>query len=194
MAQRGGSHRRIRRIQMHRNRLMLRVSFGALVFALAAPCASAQETLPIINIGEGAAAADPLPPSSSPGAAPTDGAGSLTVPSVAEQRRETLSNVGSVAFVDTNTPEIQTRSLDDLRDLLKDVPGVYADSRYGDELRLSVRGSGLGRPYHLRGLELQQDGTPMNNFDGAGDFYQVDPNYYRSIEVLKGGNALSAGA
>ena len=60
---------------MHRNRLMLRVSFGALVFALAAPCASAQETLPIINIGEGAAATDSLPPSSSPGAAPTDGRG-----------------------------------------------------------------------------------------------------------------------
>ena len=178
---------------MHRNRLMLRVSFGALVFAFAAPCAKAQEALPAIDIGGAAPATNPAP-SPAPATAPADGPGSLTVPSVAEQKRETLSTVGSVAFVDTNTPEIQTRSLDDLRDLLKDVPGVYADSRYGDELRLSVRGSGLGRPYHLRGLELQQDGTPMNNFDGAGDFYQVDPNYYRSIEVLKGGNALSAGA
>ena len=180
---------------MHRNRLMLRVSFGALVFALAAPCASAQETLPIINIGEGAAAADPLPPSSSPGAAaPAEGAGSLTVPSVAEQRRETLSNVGSVAFVDTNTPEIQTRHLNDLRDLLEDVPGVYVESRYGQELRLSVRGSNVTRDYHLRGIELLQDGTPMNYFDGGGDFYQIDPRYYRAIEVLKGGNALSAGS
>ncbi len=178
---------------MHRNRLMLRVSFGALVFAFAAPCAKAQEALPAIDIGGAAPATNPAP-SPAPATAPADGPGSLTVPSVAEQKRETLSTVGSVAFVDTNTPEIQTRSLDDLRDLLKDVPGVYADSRYGDELRLSVRGSGLGRPYHLRGLELQQDGTPMNNFDGAGDFYQVDPNYYRSIEVLRGGNALSAGA
>ena len=164
---------------MHRNRLMLRVSFGALVFAFAAPCAKAQEALPAIDIGGAAPATNPAP-SPAPATAPADGPGSLTVPSVAEQKRETLSTVGSVAFVDTNTPEIQTRSLDDLRDLLKDVPGVYADSRYGDELRLSVRGSGLGRPYHLRGLELQQDGTPMNNFDGAGDFYQVDPNYYRS--------------
>ena len=57
-----------------------------------------------------------------------------------------------------------------------------------------MRGSNVTRDYHLRGEELQQDGTPMNNFDGAGDFYQVDPNYYRAIEVLKGGNALSAGA
>jgi len=124
---------------MHRNRLMLRVSFGALVFALAAPCAKAQETLPIISIG--ASAANPLPPSSSPGAAPVDGAGSLTVPSVAQQRRETLSNVGSVAFVDTNTPEIQTRHLNDLRDLLEDVPGVYVESRYGQECasRCAVR-------------------------------------------------------
>ena len=179
---------------MHRNRLMRRVSFGALVFALAAPCASAQETLPIINIGEGAPPTNPPSPSSSPSAAPVDGAGSLTVPSVAEQRLETLSNVGSVAFVDTSTPEYQTRHIDDLRDALKDVPGVYAESRYGQELRLSVRGSNVTRDYHLRGEELLQDGTPMNYFDGGGDFYQIDPRYYRAIEVLKGGNALSAGS
>ena len=34
----------------------------------------------------------------------------------------------------------------------------------------------------------------MNYADGGGDFYQIDPRYYRSIEVLKGGNALSAGS
>lgn len=142
---------------MHRNQLMRRVGFGALVFALAAPCATAQETLPIINIGEAAPAADPLPGSSSSvAAAPGEGAGSLTVPSVAEQRRETLANVGSVAFVDTSTPEYQTRHIDDLHDALKDVPGVYSESRYGQELRLSVRGSNVTRDYHLRGVELLQ--------------------------------------
>ena len=76
--------------QMHRNRLMLRVSFGALVFAFAAPCAKAQEALPAIDIG-GAAPTTNSAPSPAPATAPADGPGSLTVPSVAEQKRERLA-------------------------------------------------------------------------------------------------------
>ena len=119
---------------------------------------------------------------------------SLTVPSVAQQRRELERTVGSVAFVDANTPEIQTRYVHDLRDALKDVPGVYVESRYGQELRLSIRGSNLTRDFHLRGLELLQDGIPMNYADGGGDMYQIDPKYFRAIEVMKGGNALAYGS
>ena len=55
-----------------------------------------------------------------------------------------------------------------------------------------MRGSNVTRDYHLRGVELLQDGIPINYADGGGDFYQIDPRYYREIEVLKGGNALSA--
>jgi iron complex outermembrane receptor protein len=66
--------------------------------------------------------------------------------------------------------------------------------RYGQELRLSVRGSGISRGFHLRGLEVQQDGIPFNLADGSGDFYQIDPLALRSVEVYKGGNALSFGA
>jgi outer membrane receptor protein involved in Fe transport len=34
---------------------------------------------------------------------------------------------------------------------------------------------------------------PVNFADGSGDFYQIDPIYFRSIEVFKGGNALIFG-
>lgn len=52
--------------------------------------------------------------------------GSLTVPSVAEQREQIDQTVGLIDFVDANTPEIQTRHIDNIADALKDVPGVFA--------------------------------------------------------------------
>lgn len=119
-------------------------------------------------------------------------AGSLTVPSVAAQRATVNATVGSVAFVDAQ--DFQDRYANTLRDTLKEVPGVYVQERYGQELRLSVRGSGISRGFHLRGLELLQDGIPINLADGSGDFYQIDPLGLRSIEVYKGGNALTFGA
>lgn len=131
------------------------------------------------------------------GAAATDAPsgetrGSLSVPSVDRQRAALAGTVGSVAFVDAAT--LQDRYANTLRDVLKDVPGVYVQERYGQELRLSVRGSGIARAFHLRGIELLQDGIPLNLADGSGDFYQVDPLALRSVEVYKGGNALTFGA
>ncbi|KMO10499.1 TonB-dependent receptor family protein [Methylobacterium indicum] len=148
-----------------------------------APPASAQQTagaLPLEQIevaGSAVAAA---------------GGGSLTVPSVAEQRRSLNRTVGSVGFVDA--ADIQNRYANTLRDVLKDVPGVTVQERYGQEVRLSIRGSGVARGFHLRGIELLQDGIPLNLADGSGDFYQVDPLALRSVEVYKGGNALTFGA
>ncbi|NEU12080.1 TonB-dependent receptor [Methylobacterium sp. BTF04] len=119
-------------------------------------------------------------------------AGSLTVPSVAAQREAVNATVGAVAFVDATA--FENRYANTLRDVLKDTPGVFVQERYGQELRLSVRGSGISRGFHLRGLELLQDGIPLNLADGSGDFYQVDPLGLRSVEVYKGGNALTFGA
>jgi len=181
-----------------------------LAFALAASHAVAQQNLPTIDIGQanraqGAGTSRPgAARSAAPRNAPTTpiaartldpvGPGSLTAPSVAQLRRDLYRNVGSVALVDANTPEIKTRYVHDLRDALKDVPGVYVETRYGQELRLSIRGSNLTRDYHLRGLELLQDGIPMNFADGSGDMYQIDPAYFRAIEVFKGGNGLAYGS
>ncbi|MBM3653603.1 MAG: TonB-dependent receptor, partial [Alphaproteobacteria bacterium] len=190
---------------MSRTTLRRGASAVALMLTLADHGALAQQSLPTIDIGGarprvvGRGGGRPQSSGTAPAVAASTqtgagGGGSLTVPSVAEQRRELMRNVGSVAFVDANTPAIQTRYVHDLRDALKDVPGVYVESRYGQELRLSIRGSNLTRDYHLRGLELLQDGIPMNYADGGGDMYQIDPKYFRAIEVLKGGNALSFGS
>lgn len=118
--------------------------------------------------------------------------GSLTVPGVAAQEAAVKSTVGSVAFVDAAA--YQNTYANTVRDVLKDVPGVFVQTRYGQEMRLSIRGSGIARGFHVRGIELLQDGIPLNLADGSGDFYQIDPLALRSVEVFKGGNALSFGA
>ncbi len=80
------------------------------------------------------------------------------------------------------------------KDILQFVPGVYAQARYGEETRLSIRGSGLSRTFHLRGIKLLQDGIPMNFADGGADFQEIDSSAYDHIEVYKGANGLKYGA
>jgi len=118
--------------------------------------------------------------------------GSLTVPGVAQQRESLFQSAGSVGFVDAAT-YANTYAFD-LRDVLKNAPGVYVQERYGQELRLSVRGSGIARGFHTRGIEILQDGVPTNFADGSGDFYQVDPLALSAAEVYKGGNGLAYGS
>jgi len=117
---------------------------------------------------------------------------SLTVPSVAQQKEQLNATTGSVGFVDSK--RYQDSYAQTLRDVLKDSPGVFVQTRYGQELRLSIRGSGISRGFHTRGVEILQDGIPTNLADGSGDFYQIDPMALRSTEIYKGGNGLAYGA
>ncbi|WP_277186821.1 TonB-dependent receptor [Caballeronia sp. BR00000012568055] len=117
---------------------------------------------------------------------------SLTTKSVAGQKRTLDQTVGSVGFVDAD--DYKDTYAFTLRDVLKNVPGVFVQNRYGQELRLSIRGSGIARGYHTRGLEILQDGIPTNLADGSGDYYQIDPLALQSAEVYKGGNGLAYGS
>ncbi|PJG48828.1 ligand-gated channel protein [Sphingobium sp. LB126] len=80
-----------------------------------------------------------------------------------------------------------------LRDTLSFSPGVYTQPRFGQEVRISIRGSGLSRGYHMRGLTLLQDGIPINMADDNGDFQELDPQVFQHLEVYRGGNALRLG-
>jgi iron complex outermembrane receptor protein len=93
--------------------------------------------------------------------------------------------VGSEAFEDKYTLNFE--------DTLALTPGVYAQKRFGEEVRLSIRGSGLSRGFHMRGLSLLQDGIPFNLADGAGDFQEADSLAFQRLEVYKGANALQYG-
>lgn len=77
-----------------------------------------------------------------------------------------------------------------IKDMLDYTPGVFAQSRVNEESRLSIRGSGLSRTFHMRGLSLYQDGIPIHLADGAADFQDIDPLALSHVEVYKGANAL----
>lgn len=86
------------------------------------------------------------------------------------------------------------RFLVSMRDTLAFSPGVYTQPRYGQEVRISIRGSGLSRGFHMRGLTLLQDGAPINLADDNGDFQELEPIFFDHLEVYRGANALRLGS
>lgn len=116
----------------------------------------------------------------------------LTAPTAAQAEREMRNTPGAVNVV----PDAQYRNRHaaTLNDMLGYVPGVIVQPKWGEDSRLSIRGSGLSRNFHLRGVQLFMDGIPINTADGYGDFQELDPSAYRFVEVYKGANALRFGA
>lgn len=112
-------------------------------------------------------------------------------PVVAQARARLAETPGSVAVVSAES--YSARFTPNLAEILRDVPGVYAEKKWGGDLRLSIRGSGIGNSSHNRGTLLAQDGVPWNEADGSGDFQLIDPMIARYTEVYKGGNALRFG-
>ena len=119
--------------------------------------------------------------------------GPLTVPSFEEARFELSQTPGGMAIVDA--AEYRRGRATTIKDALDFAPGVYVQPRFGaEESRISIRGSGLQRTFHGRGLKLLQDDVPLNLADGGFDFQAIEPLSTRYIEVYRGANALEFGA
>lgn len=113
-------------------------------------------------------------------------------PAVVADARDRLSRTpGAVAVVSAES--YQTRFAQGFSDTLRNVPGILAQKRYGEESRLSIRGSGIAQGFHQRGVLFAQDGVPFADADGFSDFQGVDPLSARYIEVYKGANTLRFG-
>lgn len=113
-------------------------------------------------------------------------------PPVVAAARERLSETpGAVAVVSSES--YAGRYAPGLSDMLRDVPGVYIQKKFGGDTRLAIRGSGIGNANHLRGTLIAQDGMPLNEADGFGDTQLIDPSIARYTEVYKGGNAMRYG-
>ena len=108
----------------------------------------------------------------------------------AEERASQTPGATDVVTYD----EYADKSLVSLRDALAYSPGVYLQPRYGQEVRISIRGSGLSRGFHMRGLTLLQDGVPINLADDNGDFQELEPIFFEYLEVYRGANALRFGS
>jgi iron complex outermembrane receptor protein len=119
---------------------------------------------------------------------------SLTVPTVEAAKTELARVPGGTTVVDAE--EFRLGRAASFQDVFADVPGLYSPSRgsEGDEVKLSIRGSGLDLGFHLRGIKLLQDGVPVSLADGFGDFQSIDPLSLRYVEVFRGSNALRYGA
>lgn len=115
--------------------------------------------------------------------------GRTAVDDAAQKARATPGGTDVVGYED-----YADKSLVSLRDALAYSPGVYLQPRYGQEVRVSVRGSGLSRGYHMRGLTLLQDGVPINLADDNGDFQELEPIFFDHLEVYRGANALRFGS
>lgn len=90
--------------------------------------------------------------------------------------------------------EYADKSLVSIRDTLAFSPGVYLQPRFGQEVRVSIRGSGLSRGFHMRGITLLQDGVPINLADDNGDFQELEPIFFDHLEIYRGANALRFGS
>jgi len=117
---------------------------------------------------------------------------SLTVPSVADARTDLSRTPGGTEVVDSE--RYLTGRASTLADTFFLSPGVFAQSRFGsDEARLSIRGSGLQRTFHGRGIRVMQDGVPINLADGGFDMQALEPTAAAHIAIWRGGNALAYG-
>jgi iron complex outermembrane receptor protein len=112
-------------------------------------------------------------------------------PVVALARKRLSETPGAVAVISSEA--YAGRYAVGLVEAVRDVPGVYAQKKFGEDARLSIRGSGVGNANHNRGTMLAQDGVPLNEADGFGDYQLIDPLLARYTEVYKGGNALRFG-
>lgn len=118
---------------------------------------------------------------------------SLTQPDIETAKENLSKTAGGTTVVDmVNVREGRTSNM---QDTLGMATGVLAQSRFGaEETRLSIRGSGLQRTFHGRGLKLMQDGIAVNLADGGFDFPGIDPMATDYIEVYRGANALQYGS
>jgi iron complex outermembrane receptor protein len=101
---------------------------------------------------------------------------------------------GGVTVVDGN--DLYSRHISGIADMLRYVPGMFAQSSYGsEELFFSSRGSNLdATDYDKNGVKLLQDGLPVTTADGNNHNRVIDPLTARYASVARGANALTYGA
>jgi iron complex outermembrane receptor protein len=168
-------------------------ALSALVLGdLSTAFAQSATQLPTITVTDNANRDGEAAPSSSGASVIVTPGGSLTIPTVVQASRQIQRAPGAVAVVPADAWK-DTKATT-VKDMLGYVPGVWAQPKWGEDSRLSIRGSGLSRNFHGRSLQLYMDGIPINTADGYFDLQEIDPTAYRYVEVFRGANALRFGA
>ena len=121
------------------------------------------------------------------------GAASPTSPPDTGAKADLERSTGAVNFI--TAADFGKGRASTVRDMLDHQPGVFIQSRTGqEEARLSIRGSGIQRTFHGRGVLVTQDGLPLNLADGSFDMQNLDPAAYSRILVWRGAGAAGEGS
>jgi iron complex outermembrane recepter protein len=107
---------------------------------------------------------------------------------------ERAATPGAVTSIDGET--LNLRQVTQLADLMRYVPGVWAESYNGnDDVFYSSRGSNLdATDYDKNGVKFLQDGLPVTTADGNNHNRALDPLSARFVTIAHGANALAYGA
>ncbi|MEO8366103.1 MAG: TonB-dependent receptor [Pseudoxanthomonas sp.] len=118
----------------------------------------------------------------------------VQAPDLDDLQVERALTPGGVSVVDGET--FHERSVTNLADSLRYVPGLWAESGTGgDAIFISSRGSNLdATDYDSNGIKLFQDGLPVSTADGNNHNRFIDPLAARHMVVAHGANALTYGA
>lgn len=77
-----------------------------------------------------------------------------------------------------------------INDVMKFVPGVFMQSRYGNhDVRISIRGFGSRSNSGIRGVRILLDGIPESEPDGQTRIEAIDFNSVGRIEIIKGNSS-----
>lgn len=118
---------------------------------------------------------------------------SLTVPDPEEAEAALERVPGGTTLIEAESYRDGPTS--NLQDVLEFAPGVYAQNRFGgDEVRLSIRGSGISQAFAVKGLRYLRNGLPVSETDGDFHSQLIEPLTAQYIEVFRGANALAYGA
>jgi len=117
----------------------------------------------------------------------------LTSATPADARAAVNRITGAATILDLEDAEGQRNAT--LADVLRLAPGVFAAPRFGQEdLRLSIRGSGIVRTGHGKGVLLIRDSVPVNAADGNFDAPTLDLHAGSYLGILRSSAAIGVGA
>lgn len=72
------------------------------------------------------------------------------------------------------------------KDILQDVPGLFIQTKYGSDVRISIRGFGTRSNSGVRGIKILLDGFTESEPDGETSMDAIDYSSLGGVEVVKG--------
>jgi outer membrane receptor protein involved in Fe transport len=100
---------------------------------------------------------------------------------------------GAVSVIDQKQI-LQGRPAVGVDETLRIVPGVQTERRFGpDDVRISIRGSGVRSTFGVRSVRVLIDGIPLTEVDGQTRLEPIDLDAVARVEVLRGPNSTLYG-